>query len=787
MTPGLLARPFRHVSAAALAFALATAGLATTPLRALAAPQKADGGIRFTYADPNAGSVSWAGAHNGWNATANPMTKGADGAWSVVIALPAGEHQYKFVVDGQWVADPENPVTGGDFGNSVVVVGADGELKAMAPTSNTAYSPKILIGGRVIGLFHGARNPRFDRWELDRPSFDIDLGLDVRISDMLKARVLLNINPEIEDVQEYRARLNYKRGALTLTRPRFQVTAFDSELLGTWDDPLHLVGNIGVFGRPFGFARAGVRLTSTHLGLDSEVQFSDRTEDRMQALWPRYRDYTIDNFPTFLLGPQTQPRYVFELEPVARALGFLVTERADDGFALVQNQAGKVLTVDFGDDGERFGHGDAFEDVFAARTRRSFPGGWTLGLLGRSDRGFNLGRMVLAETMGDSTVQVSNTLYSQQWFGGGVEAAWRPHPRLHVFAEALLGARRMSFVNGSNATVYAVDSILATRVAVDAASASTRNIDGDHRTTDESGRYVAGATWSFAEGDVTLRGSLAHETHRYPAWTQAPIAPAGQPPADHPRFETVEFQRGGYLETGSDLENSATTWSAGWDRNWRYYLNREVLTSLDLEWTRFDYDPRTAWEHQLWFPTGNFWLESGQHVVTVDRLTLLGEDEAIRFRPRVEIPIARNRDVRFAWRGTFAGVELDKAPRYAESIFQLGFDLTRTIRFVNDTRWVKYDAPALELGRGYLSNFAEATMRMAPGIELSFGFGIDPEVLDPVTNEFAYIGRDVFLFERNANGFIAETDYLSLAPQIAAAERALQDERRFQVQAIVRF
>ena len=51
---------------------------------------------------------------------------------------------------------------------------------------------------------------------------------------------------------------------------------------------------------------------------------------------------------------------------------------------------------------------------------------------------------------------------------------------------------------------------------------------------------------------------------------------------------------------------------------------------------------------------------------------------------------------------------------------------------------------------------------------MSFGLGVDPNVLDPVTNEYADIGREVFLFDRNANGFIAETNDLSLAPQIAS-------------------
>jgi hypothetical protein len=70
---------------------------------------------------------------------------------------------------------------------------------------------------------------------------------------------------------------------------------------------------------------------------------------------------------------------------------------------------------------------------------------------------------------------------------------------------------------------------------------------------------------------------------------------------------------------------------------------------------------------------------------------------------------------------------------------------------------------------------------------------VDPWVLDPVTNEYGEIGRDQFLFERGANGSRAETNYFSLGAFdgvpgfIDQAERALEKERRIQVEAIVRF
>ncbi len=77
---------------------------------------------------PGATSVSVAGSFNEWNTGLHPLAdENGDGTWSGTLDLPPGEHQYKFVVNGdQWIADESAPKMVDDgFGgkNSVVVVG----------------------------------------------------------------------------------------------------------------------------------------------------------------------------------------------------------------------------------------------------------------------------------------------------------------------------------------------------------------------------------------------------------------------------------------------------------------------------------------------------------------------------------------------------------------------------------------------------------------------------------------------------------------------------------------
>ncbi len=80
--------------------------------------------VNFAFvAANNASKVSVAGSFNQWNPDQFFLKK-TDGVWKTELKLPEGNHQYKFVANGQWYTDPSNPhKTGeGDFINSICVV-----------------------------------------------------------------------------------------------------------------------------------------------------------------------------------------------------------------------------------------------------------------------------------------------------------------------------------------------------------------------------------------------------------------------------------------------------------------------------------------------------------------------------------------------------------------------------------------------------------------------------------------------------------------------------------------
>ncbi len=102
-------------------------------------PEPTENGILFRYKAPAARQVNVAGEFNNWVGTVgtgrldpniDPMSdRDGDGVWEIVLPLPPGRYQYKFVIDQvDWQDDPGNPETTDDnYGgkNSILVVPSD--------------------------------------------------------------------------------------------------------------------------------------------------------------------------------------------------------------------------------------------------------------------------------------------------------------------------------------------------------------------------------------------------------------------------------------------------------------------------------------------------------------------------------------------------------------------------------------------------------------------------------------------------------------------------------------
>jgi hypothetical protein len=88
--------------------------------------------VQFRLDAPHAGTVQLAGNFTNWKAAVAMKRTGA-GAWTVVLPLPPGVHNYAFVIDGeQWVADPMAPAVSDGFG------GVNSQLAVLTPDAGKA-------------------------------------------------------------------------------------------------------------------------------------------------------------------------------------------------------------------------------------------------------------------------------------------------------------------------------------------------------------------------------------------------------------------------------------------------------------------------------------------------------------------------------------------------------------------------------------------------------------------------------------------------------------------------
>ncbi len=125
-TPRAVTLHVRPIWSLALAAGLVAITLFPTGDSGLVLGQE-EGIAQFVARFPGAHSVHVVGSFNDWRPGSIPLEdRDHDGVWRAVVVLPAGQHEYMFVVDGErWVPDPlAGRYVEDDFGreNSLLIV-----------------------------------------------------------------------------------------------------------------------------------------------------------------------------------------------------------------------------------------------------------------------------------------------------------------------------------------------------------------------------------------------------------------------------------------------------------------------------------------------------------------------------------------------------------------------------------------------------------------------------------------------------------------------------------------
>ena len=65
--------------------------------------------VKFSFYAPQAREVFLVGDFNQWNVKKHVMKRGDQGIWEKIVVIKPGTYEYKYIVDGIWQEDTEQP------------------------------------------------------------------------------------------------------------------------------------------------------------------------------------------------------------------------------------------------------------------------------------------------------------------------------------------------------------------------------------------------------------------------------------------------------------------------------------------------------------------------------------------------------------------------------------------------------------------------------------------------------------------------------------------------------
>ncbi len=229
--------------------ALAALALAVLPATPDAAVRVDQDEVIFTLQAPGAKDVYLVGDFNQWNPTVEPMDRDGD-RFEIGLFLVAGNYRYKFVVDGETIADPDNPGRSPDKGSPLSLVERSGGLILSTELPDDAAPlAHAEFGVRYIG--------RFMREDGDSDNAQRVDGFVAATLSRLHARGVVASRDSSWSWSPAGADVYFDRGFVEVDAGKLRIRGFENDSTWASSDPMHILGDAGVFGYDAGFRRHG--------------------------------------------------------------------------------------------------------------------------------------------------------------------------------------------------------------------------------------------------------------------------------------------------------------------------------------------------------------------------------------------------------------------------------------------------------------------------------------------------------------------------------------------------
>ena len=637
-------------------------------------------GIGFSYEDPKASSVTIAGTFNDWNTNANPLKKDDDGMWGTVIKLSQGEHQYKFVVDGNWYVDPENPnQTDDGYGgfNSVIVVNEEGQVvvQKVSETQSiigikTKLNPKVYFDGRYYtkGIFVDNENSRF---MLEKPLHDINIGMKIKFNSAVEGYTVMNINNIAEGTDMWKTHLNFKRSILKLNAPNFILNAFDNFGYITFDDPLHIVGDEGQYHYAFGYDYLGI--------------------------------YGKSKIPSL--------KFPFKKLPLNFGVELLYADQAGN------------------DDG----------DISAARGTLEFD-------LNNSER---VSIYTTNEKKSKNEIRVGYSIYSAQ------------------FPLSSSSSKRQISNEVDFQLIYKIErSNWKGPICFD--------FDGEYYSFKNSD--IDSITIKWLDGEIIYFGlGVGFLNVQFPT-----------------SFDIYgNFQRN-KLNFDESLSKNRIVLGCN-------FSTEHIFANLKLSYWNNDLpDSLVSWNDYFRYlekTDGNGRWYQKYSDVPFEQYTILGYKTGLLWGLRLGYRLAiGSQKFDIQYQNKVAQIDFTYNPKYIENEVILNWKIAKHWGIYSNTRIPYYNDSFLEIKTDYNSwedvficNFSKITYFLSDNIEISLGWGVNPRVLNAVTDEFYDGGRQEFMASIGDFENYLENNYKGLGEKLRTAEQKLMDEQRIGIEAVVKF